>query len=161
MARRGLWWISVQNISVGYALTFVGGSDRTIPGYFTGNNAFSQLSTPEQSAFSFWGRARGGYSFPRFLDFYVSAEAKYAQAAIRTPDDFGNFGDYQKNIRNNLIRDEVGLLSKPLFQKIPVRLLLSENLSTQVVHPIQQFTVPFPAQRPPPARNRPPSPPSP
>jgi hypothetical protein len=144
VARRGLWWISVQNISVGYALTFIGGSDRTKPGYFAGNNAFSQLSTPEQSAFSFWGRARGGYSFPRFLDFYVAAEAKYAQAAIRTPDEFGNFADYQKNIRNNLMRDEVGLLSKPLFQKVPVRLLLSENLSTQVVHPIQQFAVPIP-----------------
>ena len=144
VARRGLWWISVQNISIGYALTFIGGSDRTKPGYFVGNNAFSQLSTPEQSVFSFWGRARGGYSFPRFLDFYVSAEARYAQTAIRTPDERGNFADYQKNIRNNLMRDEVGLLSKPLFRKVPVRLLLSENLLTQVVHPIQQFAVPPP-----------------
>jgi hypothetical protein len=139
VARRGLWWISVQNISVGYSLTFLGGSDRTIPGSFSGNNTFSQLSTPEQSAFSFWERARGGYAFPRFLDFYVSAETKYAQAAIRSPDQLGNFGDYQRNIRDNLIRDEVGLLSKPIFQKVPVRLLVSENLSTQLVHPIQQI----------------------
>jgi hypothetical protein len=127
---------------VDYSLTFVGGSDRTKPAYFSGNNSFSQLSTPEQSAFGFWGRARGGYSFPRVLDFYVQTETKYTRAITRTPDAFGNFADYQVNIRNNLMRDEVSLLSKPLFHRIPVRVLVSENLATQVFHPIQQFAVP-------------------
>ena len=67
--RRGLWWFTLQNVSLGYNLNFIQGSDRTVPGNFVGNNNFSQLSTPESSLFSLWARARGGYSFPRYVDF--------------------------------------------------------------------------------------------
>jgi 5'-nucleotidase, C-terminal domain len=139
VANRGLWWFTLQNILFGYNLNFIRGSDRTVPGNFVGNNSFSQLSTPESSQFNIWGRARGGYSFPRFVDFYMSAEAKYSRLAVRNSANNGNFGDYQLTLANNLLRGEVGLTSKPLSERFPVRLLVSENLLTQPTEPFQQF----------------------
>ena len=142
--RRGLWWFTLQNLSFGYNLNFIKGSDRTVPGNFVGNNNFSQLSTPESSLFSFWGRARGGYSFPRYLDFYASAEVKYSRLSVRNSISNGNFGDYQLTLGNNLLRGETGLTTKPLTGRIPIRLLASENLLTQIAQPFQQFTAPVP-----------------
>ncbi len=141
--RRGLWYFTLQNVSLGYNLNFIRGSDRTVPGNFVGNNSFSQLSTPESSQTNLWVRARGGYSFPRFVDFYSSAELKYSRLVVRNSTGNGNFGDYQLTLGNNLLRGEVGLTSKPLTGRIPIRLLLSEDLLTQATAPFQQFTVPL------------------
>ncbi len=121
--RRGLWWFMLQNVSLGYNLNFIKGSDRNVPGNFAGNNSFSQLSTPESSQLNFWGRARGGYSFPRFIDFYLSGEAKYSRLAVRNSIGDGNFGEYQLTLGNNLLRGEIGVNTKPLTKRIPIRFL--------------------------------------
>ncbi len=141
--RRGLWWFTLQNISLAYNLNFIGGSDRTVPGNFVGNNSFSQLSTPESSRMDLWARIRGGYSFPRFVDFYSSAEVRYSRQSIRTSISNGNFGDYQTTLNNNLLRAEAGFTTKPLTSRIPVRFLLSENLLSQPTAPFQQFVAPL------------------
>ncbi len=141
--RRGLWWFTLQNVTVGYNLNFIKGSDKTVPGNFVGNNSFSQLSTPESSQFNLWARARGGYSFPRFVDFYMSAEARYSRLAVRNSINNGDFGEYQVTFANNLLRGEAGLTTKPLTGKVPVRLLVSENLLTQAATPFQQFAAPL------------------
>ncbi len=141
--RRGLWWFTLQNVSLGYNLNFIKGADQTLPGNFTGNNSFSQLSTPESSQLSLWARARGGYSFPRFVDFYASAEMKYARLAVRNSISNGNFGQYQLTLGTNLLRGEAGILTKPLTERFPIRLLASENLLTQATTPFQQFAAPL------------------
>ena len=140
--RRGLWWLTLQNVSLGYNLNFIRGSDRTVPGNFVGNNSFSQLSTPESSNIDLWARVRGGYSFPRFVDFYSSGELRYSRLAVRNSVANGNFGDYQTTLNNNLIRGEVGFNSKPLTSRVPLRILLSEDLLTQPTVPFQQFVAP-------------------
>ncbi|MDQ2842004.1 MAG: 5'-nucleotidase C-terminal domain-containing protein, partial [Acidobacteriota bacterium] len=142
--KRGLWWFTLQNVTLGYNLNFIKGSDKTVPGNFTGNNSFSQLSTPESSQFSLWARARGGYSFPRFIDFFMSTEVRYSRLAVRTFISNGNFGEYQLTLASNLLRAESGITTKPLTQRVPVRLLLSEDLLTQPTTPFQQFSVPLP-----------------
>ncbi len=141
--RRGLWWFTLQNVTLGYNLSFIKGSDKTVPGNFAGNNSFSQLSTPESSQLTVWSRARGGYSFPRFVDFYMSAEAKYYRLAVRNSINSGNFGEYQITLANNLLRGEAGVTTKPLTSRVPVRLLLSEDLLTQAATPFQQFAAPL------------------
>ena len=65
---RGLWWVTLQNMSLGYNLSFIRDSYCGVPGNFARNNSFSQLSTPESSQLNLWGRAHGGYPFPRFVD---------------------------------------------------------------------------------------------
>ncbi|HEX4168085.1 MAG TPA: hypothetical protein VHZ55_21680 [Bryobacteraceae bacterium] len=140
--RRGLWWFTLQNVSLGYNLNFIGGSDRTVPGNFVGNNSFSQLSTPESSNLDLWARVRGGYSFPRFLDFYSSAEVRYSRLAVRNSINNGNFGDYQTTLNNNLLRAEAGFTTKPITSRVPVRILVSEDLLTQPTPPFQQFVAP-------------------
>lgn len=141
--RRGFWWVTLQNMSLGYNLNFIKGSDRSVPGNFAGNNSFSQLSTPESSQFNLWGRARGGYSFPRFVDFYLSGEVKYSRLAIRNSIGDGNFGEYQLTLGNNLLRSEIGITTKPLTERIPIRFLVSEDLFTQAVTPFQQINAPL------------------
>lgn len=141
--RRPYWWFTLQNVSLGYNLNFIRGSDKTVPGNFAGNNSFSQLSTPESSAVSLWARARGGYAFSRYIDFYMSGEIKYSQLAVRSSTGDGNFGEYQLTLGNNLLRGEAGITSKPLTPRVPVRLLVSEDLFTQAVTPFQQFTAPL------------------
>ncbi|HWF47610.1 MAG TPA: hypothetical protein VG168_11440 [Bryobacteraceae bacterium] len=140
--RRGLWWLTLENISLQYNLTFVRGADQSVPANFSGINSFSQLSTPESSQLGLWTRVRGGYSFPRFVDFFASGEERYTRAAVRLATASGGFGPYQVTLNNNIVRGEFGILSKPLFRVLPIRALLSENLSTQVANPFQQLAVP-------------------
>ncbi len=139
---RGMWWFALQNVSLDYDLSFIGGSDKTVPGNFAGINTFSQLSTAESSRIGFWTRARGGYSFPKYVDFFASGETKYARTAIRNSASNGNFGAYQLTLNSNLVRGQVGVLTKPLSRKAPIRGLLSENVFTQATEPFQQFNVP-------------------
>lgn len=139
---RAMWWLTLQNISLGYNLNFIRGSDADVPVNFVGNNNFSQLSAPESAEFIGWLRARGGYSFSRFVDFYVSAELKYDRATTRLPNGVGGFGAYQLNLASNLLRNEVGIISKPVSKRAPFRFLASENVLTQIDKPFQQFTVP-------------------
>jgi hypothetical protein len=140
---RPYWWFTLQNVSLGYNLNFIRGSAKTVPGDFAGNNSFSQLSTPESSAVNLWVRARGGYTFSRYIDFYMSGEYKYSRLAVRSTAGNGNFGPYQITLGNNLLRSEAGITSKPLTPRAPIRLLVSEDLFTQAVTPFQQFTVPL------------------
>jgi hypothetical protein len=144
--RRGLWWFTLQNMSLEYDLTFVRGSDEKVPSNFSGINTFPQLSTPESSQLGLWTRARGGYAFRRYIDFYVSGEEKYTRSAVRISDASGNgnFGPYQLTLKDNAVRAELGLLSKPVSNGIPVRALVSENLFTQVADPFDQLAVPVP-----------------
>jgi hypothetical protein len=139
--RRGAWWFSLENLSVEYDLSFIRGSDQAIPANFSGINTFSQLSAPESSRIGLWTRARGGYLFPRWFEFYASGEEKFTYSAVRIPNASGNggFGPYQATLTDNLLRAEVGLLSKPLSKKVPVRLLLSENLLTQLADPFLEL----------------------
>jgi hypothetical protein len=140
--RRGLWWLTLENMSLAYNLTFVRGADQSVPANFSGINSFSQLATPESSQLGLWTRLRGGYSFPRFVDFFASGEERYTRAAVRLATTSGGFGPYQLTLNNNIVRGEFGLLSKPLFRALPIHALLSENLSTQVANPFQQLSVP-------------------
>jgi hypothetical protein len=139
--RLGVWWFSLENLSAEYDLSFIRGSDQTIPANFSGINTFSQLSAPESSRIGLWTRTRGGYLFPRWFDFYASGEEKFTYSAVRIPNagGYGNFGPYQATLTDNLLRAEVGLLSKPLSKKVPVRLLLSENLLTQLADPFLEL----------------------
>lgn len=141
---QGLWWFSLQNLSTEYDLTFIRGSDSTIPVKFSGINTFSQLSTPESSKLALWGRARGGYSFPKLLDFYAGGETKYTRAALRQSDTArdGGFDGYQVTLKDNIVRGEVGMLSKPISTHVPVRILSSWNLLTQFYDPFAQFSLP-------------------
>ena len=139
---RAMWWFTLQNVSLEYDLAFIGGSDKTAPGNFSGINSFSQLSTAESSQLGLWTRARGGYSFARYVDFYASGEMKYARSAIRTSANNGNFGPYQLTLNSNLVRGEVGVLSKPFTSRVPIRALVSENLFTQATEPFEQISVP-------------------
>jgi hypothetical protein len=143
---RGLWWLTLENVSLEYDLTFIRGADQTVPANFSGINSFTQLSTPESSQLGIWTRIRGGYAFPRFVDFFASGEERYTRAAVRVAAASGNgdFGPYQLTLTNNIVRGEFGVLSKPLFRALPIRALLSENLSTQVADPFQQLAVPAP-----------------
>jgi hypothetical protein len=142
--RRGLWWLTLENMSLEYNLSFIRGADQSVPANFSGINSFSQLSTPESSQLGLWTRLRGGYSFPRFVDFFASGEERYTRAAVRVaaPAGNGGFGPYQLTLNNNIVRGEFGILSKPLFRALPIHALLSENLSTQVADPFQQLAVP-------------------
>jgi hypothetical protein len=142
--RRGTWWFTLQNLSAEYDLAFLRGSDHTIPANFSGINTFAQLSTPESSRIGIWTRVRGGYLFPRFFDFYASGEERYSYSATRISTTNGNFGAYQPALSDNLVRAEVGLLSKPVSRTIPLRFLLSENLFTQVTSPLLVLAVPIP-----------------
>jgi hypothetical protein len=139
---RPYWWFTLQNVSLGYNLNFIGGSPKTVPGDFAGNNSFSQLSTPESSGINLWARARGGYSFTRYVDFYMSGEVKISRLAVRTTTGDGNFGEYQITLGNNLLRSEAGISSKPLTPRLPIRLFVSEDLFTQAITPFQQFNAP-------------------
>lgn len=139
---RAMWWFTLQNVSLEYDLAFIGGSDKTVPGNFSGINSFSQLSTAESSLLGVWTRARGGYSFSRYIDFYASGEMKYARSAIRTSANSGNFGPYQLTLNSNLVRGEVGVLTKPFTRRVPIRALVSENLFTQATEPFAQFNAP-------------------
>lgn len=139
---RAMWWFTLQNVSLEYNLAFIGGSDKTVPGNFSGINSFSQLSTAESSQLGLWTRARGGYSFPKYVDFYASGEVKYARSAIRNSVNNGNFGPYQLTLNSNLLRGEVGVLTKPFTRTVPVRALVSENVFTQATEPFDQFNVP-------------------
>ena len=143
---RGMWWFTLQNLTAEYDLSFIRGSDKRIPSNFSGINTFSQLSTPESSKIGLWTRVRGGYSFPKFVDFYASGEEKFTNLAVRQSDSTGNgnFGPYQLTLSDNAVRAETGVLSKPISKKIPIRALLSENLFTQVTDPFQQLTVAVP-----------------
>lgn len=147
---RGLWWLTLENVSLEYDLSFIRGSDKTIPANFSGINTFSQLSTPESSQLGLWTRIRGGYSFPRFIDFYASGEERYTRAAVRESDASGNgnFGPYQLTLMNNAVRAEFGILSKPLAKRVPIRALVSENLFTQVTDPFDQLTAAIPCVGP-------------
>lgn len=141
----GSWWFTLQNLSAEYDLTFIRGSDKTIPANFSGINTFSQLSTPESSKLGLWTRVRGGYQFPRYFDFFAAGEEKVTYAAVRIPNLSGNgdFGPYQGTLADNLVRSEIGLLSKPAWRRAPFRILLSENLLTQVTNPfLDLFEVP-------------------
>jgi hypothetical protein len=137
-----MWWFTLQNVSLEYNLAFLGGSDKTVPGNFSGINSFSQLATAESSQLGLWTRARGGYSFPKYVDFYASGELKYARSAIRNSANNGNFGPYQLTLNSNLVRGEVGVLTKPFTRRVPVRALVSENVFTQATEPFDQFNVP-------------------
>ncbi|HEX4810675.1 MAG TPA: 5'-nucleotidase C-terminal domain-containing protein [Bryobacteraceae bacterium] len=141
---RGLWWLTLQNMSLEYDLTFIRGADQTVPANFSGINSFSQLSTPESSQLGLWTRVRGGYAFPRLVDFFASGEERYTRAAVREAAVSGNgdFGPYQLTLNNNIVRAEFGVISKPLFHTLPIHALVSENLSTQVSNPFQQLAVP-------------------
>jgi hypothetical protein len=147
---RGMWWFTLQNLSFEYDLTFIRGSDKNVPANFSGINTFSQLSTPEQQQIGVWTRVRGGYNFRRYFDFYASGEERLTTNSIRQSDASGNgnFGPYQLSYRDNTVRAEIGILSKPLAPSFPVRFLLSENLFTQVANPFQQLTVNLPCPTP-------------
>ena len=129
--RRGTWWFTLQNLSAEYDLAFLRGSDQTIPSNFSEINTYSQLSTPESSRIGLWTRVRGGYVFPRFFDYMRRARNRYSYSTVRISTTNGNFGVYQPALSDNVVRGEVGLLSKPVSRKLPVRALLSENLFTQ------------------------------
>ncbi len=148
--RKGFWWFGLQNLDAEYDLSFIGGSDRTVPGNFAGINTFSQLSTPETSQLGFWLRGRGGYDFPKYIDFYASGEARYTRFAQRSadPSGNGNFGPYQVSLKNNVVRGELGIQSKPVSRKLPIRALVSENLLTQFYEPFLQLNVPYPCGTP-------------
>ena len=142
--RRHLWFFNIEKLNIGYNLTFIGGRQQDVPDKFADIYNVPKLQTLEASSWSSWGRLRGGYQFPEFLDIFGAFETRYGNSKVRlSADPVTGYNPYSTSVTDNAVEVESGIVTKRISSKIPLRILLSERISTQLFKPLLSYTSGF------------------